>query len=358
MPQKERVQWAKLRVGVMVIVCLFIFAVGVFFISGQEGIFTRHYTLKAYLASAGDLREGADVRLTGIYVGSVDKIRISPYSEKERGVELDLKIARKYQNEIRGDSVASVNTVGLLGDSYVDVTRGTPAQERLTDGGTLNTAEKAEVGQIMQNTNQVITNLNTLSAKLDDIAAQVQTGKGTVGRLLYDQGLYNKMDATLSGAQTLVDRTQRGEGTIGKLMIDETLYNRTVATLDRLNQVIDEMQHGEGSLAKFISDPSAYNNLNRLLANGNTLINGINQGHGTLGKLAKDETMYDHLNSSLAHLDTITARIDQGQGTMGKLSTDPTLFNNLSASSESLKEFLADFRKDPRKYLSIKLHIF
>jgi len=94
------------------------------------------------------------------------------------------------------------------------------------------------------------------------------------------------------------------------------------------------------------------------LANGNTLINGINQGHGTLGKLAKDETMYDHLNSSLAHLDTITARIDQGQGTMGKLSTDPTLFNNLSASSESLKEFLADFRKDPRKYLSIKLHIF
>jgi phospholipid/cholesterol/gamma-HCH transport system substrate-binding protein len=358
MPQQERVQWAKLRVGILVIVALVVFAIGVFFISGQEGIFTRHYTLKAYLASAGGLREGADVRLTGIYVGSVAKIRISPYPDKERGVELDLKIARRFQNEIRADSVASVNTVGLLGDSYVDVTRGTAAQEPLANGGTLKSAEKADITAVMQNTNQVITNLNALSTKLEDITTQIQTGKGSVGKLIYDQTLYNKMDATLSGAQTLVDRADRGEGTIGKLMVDETLYNRTLATLDRLNQVIDEVQHGNGSLAKFISDPSAYNNLNRLLTSGNTFIDGVNQGHGTLGKLVKDEQFYDRMNSTMAHVDTITARIDQGQGTLGKLSTDPTLFNNLNQSSQSLKEFLADFRKNPKKYLSIKLHIF
>ena len=273
-------------------------------------------------------------------------------------MEIDLKIARTYQNEIRADSVASVETVGLLGDSYVDITRGTAGQEPIADGGAVKTAEKADVAAVMQNTNQVITNLNALSAKLDDITAQIQSGKGSVGKLLYDQTLYNKMDATMSGAQTLVDRADRGEGTIGKLMVDETLYNRTLATLDRLNQVIDDVQHGEGSLAKFISDPSAYNNLNRLMTNGNTLIDGINQGHGTLGKLAKDEQFYDRMNSTLAHVDTITARIDQGQGTLGKLSTDPTLFNNLSESSQSLKEFLADFRKNPKKYLTIKLHIF
>jgi phospholipid/cholesterol/gamma-HCH transport system substrate-binding protein len=358
MPQQERVQWAKLRVGFLVISSLAIFTIGVFFISGQEGLFTRHYTLKAYLASAGDLREGADVRLTGIYVGSVAKIRISPYAEKERGVELDLKIARRFQNEIRADSVASVNTVGLLGDSYVDVTRGTPAQEPLANDGTLTTSEKANMTAVMQNTDQVITHLNALSTKLDAISAQVQSGKGSIGKLVYDQTLYNKMNTTLSSMQTMVDRAQRGEGTIGKLLSDETLYNRTLATLDRLNQVIDEVQHGSGSLAKFISDPSAYNNLNRLLTNGNTFIDGINQGHGTIGKLAKDEQFYDRMNSTMAHVDTITARIDQGQGTLGKLSTDPTLFNNLNESSQSLKDFLADFRKNPKKYLSIKMHIF
>ncbi len=358
MPQHERVQWAQLRVGVMVLVSLALFALAVFFISGQVGFFTRHYTLKAYLPSAGDLREGAQVRLAGISVGNVSRIRISPFSDRRRAVEIDLNIARTFQNEIRADSVASVETVGLLGDSYIDITRGTAGEEVVADGGAVKTAEKADIAAVMQNTNEVIMNLNTLSAKLDDITTQIQAGKGSMGKLLYDQTLYNKMDATITSAQDLVSRAQRGEGTIGKLMVDETLYNRTVTTLDRLNKVIDDIQHGEGSLAKFISDPSAYNNLNRLMANGNSLIDGINQGHGTLGKLAKDETMYNRMNSTLAHVDTITERIDQGQGTLGKLSTDPTLFNNLSASSESLKEFLADFRKNPKKYLSIKLHIF
>ena len=219
MPQHERVQWAQLRVGIMVIVSLAVFAIAVFFISGQVGFFTRHYTLKAYLASAGDLREGAQVRLAGIAVGSVAKIRISPYTDRQRAVEVDLKIARTYQNEIRADSVASVETVGLLGDSYMDITRGTAGQEPVADGGAVKTAEKADIAAVMQNTNEVIMNLNALSAKLDDITTQIQAGKGSMGKLLYDQTLYNKMDATVSGAQALVDRAQRGEGTIGKLMV-------------------------------------------------------------------------------------------------------------------------------------------
>ncbi|HTS70128.1 MAG TPA: MlaD family protein [Terriglobia bacterium] len=358
MPQHERVQWAQLRVGVLVIVSLIVFAVAVFFISGQVGIFTRHYTLKAYLPSAGDLREGAQVRLAGIAVGNVEKIRISPYPDKQRAVEIDLKIAGTYQKEIRADSVASVETVGLLGDSYLDITRGTPGQEPVPEGGSVKTAEKADIAAVVQNTNEVIMNLNTLSAKLDDITTQIQAGKGSMGKLLYEDTLYKKMDATVTGAQQLVERAQRGEGTIGKLMADETLYNRSVSTLDRLNSVIDDVQHGEGSLAKFISDPSAYNNLNRLLASGNTVVDGINQGKGTLGKLAKDEQLYDRMNNTLGHLDTITTRIEKGEGTMGKLSTDPTLFNNLSASAQSLKEFLDEFRKNPKKYLTLKMHVF
>ena len=61
----------------------------------------------------------------------------------------------------------------------------------------------------------------------NDITTQIQAGKGSIGKMIYDQTLYNKMDATISSAQTLMDRAEQGEGTIGKLMVDETLYNRT-----------------------------------------------------------------------------------------------------------------------------------
>jgi phospholipid/cholesterol/gamma-HCH transport system substrate-binding protein len=358
MPQHERVQWAQLRVGILVIVSLVVLGIGIFFISGQVGFFARHYTLKCYLPNAGDLREGAQVRLAGISVGNVAKIRMSPFTDRQRAVEIDMKLARTYEDDIRADSVASVETVGLLGDSYIDITRGSPGEQVVPDEGEVKYLQKAVVATVVQNTNDVITNLNTISSKLDDITTQIQSGKGSIGKLIYDQTLYSKLNDTISNAQNLIDRAQRGEGTIGKLMVDETLYNRTLGTLDRLDKVIDQVQHGNGSLARFISDPSAYNNLNRLMANGNAVIDGINQGHGTLGKLAKDEQFYDRMNSTLAHLDTITARIDQGQGTLGKLSTDPSMFNNLSESSQSLKEFLTDFKKNPKKYLTLKMRLF
>jgi phospholipid/cholesterol/gamma-HCH transport system substrate-binding protein len=143
----------------------------------------------------------------------------------------------------------------LLGDSYVDITRGTAGHEVMGDGGSVKTVEKADIAAVMQNTNEVIMNLNTLSSKLDDITTQIQAGKGSMGKLLYDETLYNKMNATVSGAQAMVDRVQSGQGTVGKLMADDTLYTRFVSTIDRLNQVLDDVQHGNGSLAKFISDP-------------------------------------------------------------------------------------------------------
>lgn len=359
MPQHERVKWAQLRVGIMAIVALGVFAIAVFFISGQGGgLFTKRYTLKAYLPSAGDLRAGAQVRLAGITVGSIARMRISEQSDPARAVELDLKIARNFQDDIRADSVASLETVGLLGDTYINVSRGSPNEPVLPDRGVLKTAESVDVGKVMQNTNNVIMNLNALSEKLNDITSQIQAGKGTMGKLLYNDSLYNKMDSTATSLQAMVNTVQSGHGSLGKLMTDETLYTRSVSTIDRVNNILDDVQHGNGSLSKFISDPSAYNNLNRLLANGNSFIDNINKGNGSLGKLVKNDEFYNHMNSTLGNLDAITARINQGEGTLGKLSTDPTMYNNLDNSAQALKEFLTEFRKNPKKYLTVKMRLF
>ncbi len=358
MPQQQRLKWTQLRVGIMVIIGLAIFALGIFFISGQEGFFRRRYTLKAYVTEAGGLRQGAQVSLAGVAVGSVERIEISPYPERARAVEIVMRVARAYQHEIRADSTASIETVGLLGESYVDITRGSPGQEVIADGGVLKTSQEADVKRVVQNANDVFINLRVLSAKLNDISGQIQSGKGSVGKLIYDQTLYNRLNKTTDTLDRMVTRVDQGQGTLGKLMADETLYNTTVATIDRLNKAIDDMQHGPGSLAKFVSDPSVYNNVNHLVTQANSLVDNINQGQGTLGKLAKDPQLYNRLNETFDHLDALSTRMDQGQGTLGKLSTDPTLYNNLSQSSQSLRDFLTEFKKSPKKYLTVKMHIF
>jgi phospholipid/cholesterol/gamma-HCH transport system substrate-binding protein len=342
----------------MVIIGLAILAIGIFFISGQEGFFRRRYKLKAYVTDAAGLRRGAQVSLDGVAVGDVEKIEISPYAERARAVEIVMRLARAYQHEIRADSTASIETVGLLGDSYIDITRGSPGQEVIPDGGVLITSEKADVKRVVQNANDVFINLRVLSAKLNDITGQIQSGKGTVGKFVYDQTLYNRLNKTTDSFDRMVTRVEQGQGTLGKLMADETLYNNTLATIDRLNKAIDDMQHGPGSLAKFVSDPSVYNSVNHLVTQANSLVDNINQGQGTLGKLAKDPQLYNRLNETFDHLDALSTRMDQGQGTLGKLSTDPTLYNNLSQSSQSLRDFLTEFKKSPKKYLTVKMHIF
>ena len=358
MPQRERVTWAQLRVGVMVIVGLAILAVGIFFISGQVGIFNRRYTLKTYISEAAGLREGAQVRLAGVAAGNVERVQLSPYPERARAVEIVMQVTRSYQNEIRADSVASIDTVGLLGESYVDITRGSPGQEVLSEGGVLKSSEGAEIKQVVQNADDVIVNLRVLSAQLNNITGQMQSGKGSIGKLIYDQTLYNHLNKTADTLDQMVTRLDAGKGSLGKLMADETFYNNATTTFDRFNKVLDDMQHGQGSIAKFISDPAVYNNVNHLVAQANSLVDNINQGQGTLGKLAKDPQLYNRLNETFDHLDALSTRMDQGQGTLGKLSTDPTLYNNLSDSSKSMRDFLTEFQKNPKKYLSIKLHIF
>ena len=99
MPQQQRLKWAQLRVGTMVIISLIILALGIFFISGQEGFFRRRYTLKAYISEAGGLRQGAQVSLAGVAAGNVEKIGISPYPERARAVEIVMSVARDYKTK-------------------------------------------------------------------------------------------------------------------------------------------------------------------------------------------------------------------------------------------------------------------
>jgi phospholipid/cholesterol/gamma-HCH transport system substrate-binding protein len=342
----------------MVIVGLAILAVGIFFISGQVGFFTKRYSLKTYLSEASGLREGAEVRLAGVAVGNVKRVQISPYTDRSRAVEIIMAVSRNYQQEIRADSVASIETVGLLGESYVNITRGGRSQEVLPDGGVLKSSEGAEIKQVVQNADDVIVNLRVLSAQLNNITGELQAGKGSIGKLIYDQTLYNHMNATAAKLDQMVTNLDEGKGSLGKLMADETFYNNATSTFDRFNKLLDEMQHGQGSIAKFISDPSVYNNVNHLVAQANSLFDGVNQGRGTLGKLATDSQLYDRANDVFDRFDKISARMAEGQGTLGKLSTDPTLYNNLSDSSKSMKDFLTEFKKSPKKYLTIKLNIF
>src|SRR5215469_8166836 len=110
MPQRQEIQWAQLRVGIMVTAALIILILAIFFISGQIGFVTRKYTLRAYFPSAEGLRPGSQVELAGIPAGSIKDIRLSEDRDPNRSVEVVLSVQSKFRSEIRADSVANETT--------------------------------------------------------------------------------------------------------------------------------------------------------------------------------------------------------------------------------------------------------
>jgi phospholipid/cholesterol/gamma-HCH transport system substrate-binding protein len=359
MPQrKEAITWGQLRVGLTVGIALVIVVVGILLISKGVGALGRHYTLKAYFPEAEGLRSGAEVDLAGVPAGNVDRVYVSNSRDPSRAVVVVMSLRRDFQDEIRADSVATIQTAGLLGQSFVDISRGSTAQPVLSDGAAIAAKEGPDIKQVVNNANDVLSNLTLLSAKLNDITNEITAGKGTIGRFIYDAALYDRVSNTTAEAQRILTKVSNGQGTLGQLVASDTLANKLNSTLDRANRMMDQIQNGHGSLAKFINDPSLYNNLNQDLAQAKSLMGGIEHGNGTLSKLYGDPQLYNRLNRVAGNLNIITQRMAQGQGSLGLLSTDTKLYDNLSQSMQSLRDFLTEFRKNPKKYLTLHIRVF
>ena len=359
MPSQKQLKWSQLRVGITVIVASVTLALLLFLMSGTTGIFTQRITLKSYFDNAQGLRVGAPVRLSGVDIGNVTKIRIVPDKDKQlTPVEVTMKVSPKYNYGMQRDSVISLETAGVLGETYIDIDSSQALGAPVQDGDTLPTQVHPDFNQVVRASQSTLQNMDALLKRADRILAFAESGKGSLGKLIYDPTLYNRFSATVADFQKIVNQVGNGEGSLGRLISRNDAYDKFIATLDKMNGVIDDLQAGKGSAGKFLKDPSLYNNANDTIANVKKLTEDINAGKGTIGKLSKDEELAKKLDTTITKLSQLTTEMEAGQGTVGKLFKDESLYNNANQMLVDTRELLKAVRENPKKYLSIKLHIF
>ena len=358
MAQRRSLAWTELRVGLLVITSFALLALAIFYVSGQSGIFTKKYTVTAYFTSANGLRSGADVWLEGVTIGNVDQVRISKQADPAKSVEVDLKLDESYRNIIRTDSMVTINTIGLLGDKYVDITRGSEGGQIVRDNGTLQGSEAGDIRKIVTGTSDFVANLDALSNQVKKLADRVDRGEGTLGKLLTDTAIFDNANATMREANAFVRDLRTGNGTFGKLVSDDELYRRVNNMMDRVDSLIGTIEHGHGTAARFINDPAVYDKADKILARVDAVADRVERGEGTLGKLAKDETIYNEFRDSVSRFSMLVASIQNGEGSAGKFIRDPTLYNSLNESSSEIQKLLYDFRQNPKKFLTINFKLF
>jgi phospholipid/cholesterol/gamma-HCH transport system substrate-binding protein len=358
-PSQKQLKWSQLKVGLTVVVASTTLAILIFLMTSTGGLFTRKIFLHSYFDNASGLRVGAPVRLDGVDIGSVVRIRVVPYTDRKlTPVEVTMKVSTRYHYALHKDSATLLSTAGVLGETYLDIDSSQAKGPEVADGDVLPSRQLPDFSDVVRASQSTLQNLDALEKRVDRILAFVESGNGSVGKLIYDPSLYNRLNSTVSDFQGLVNQISQGNGTLGKLIFDEQLYNKLNGTVDKVNSVIDDLNAGKGTAGKLLKDEKLYENLNATIANAKQLTDDINAGKGPIGKLAKDQELASKLQNTINKLSDLADRLAAGEGTAGLLLKDPSLFNNANQMLMESRELIKSVREDPKKYLTIRMKVF
>lgn len=357
MPSQKQLRWSELKVGITVIVALVALAILIFMIGGAGGLFTRKIILFSYFDNASGLRVGAPVRLQGVDIGNVVGIRVVN-NKPLTPVEVKMKVSTRYLSSLRADAVTSLETAGVLGETFVEIDGAQAHGPPVQDGSVLATREHPDFQDVVRSSQSTLQNMDALLKRLDRIVAFVESGQGSIGKLIYDPTLYTRLNSTLNEFQTVVSEVSQGKGSIGKLVASDELYNKANASVDQLNKILDEIQQGKGSVGKFLKDPTLYDNANQTVANVRKFTEDVSSGKGALGKLTNDQEFAAKLQSTMDRIAAITADLQAGQGSAGLLLKNPSLYQNTDQMLIETRALVKAIRENPKRYLTFRVKVF
>jgi len=346
MPKTRSLAWSELKIGVMAVVAVALTALLVIAVGGASGFAWERYELKTSFADVQGLKSGAIVRIAGVEVGKVTSVELSG-----AGVEVGLSIKKENRSRVTSNSRASIGSMSLLGEPLIDVSAastGTP----LKDGDSIQSVKPpVQFNDVAASANDGIV---TATALLKDIRA----GKGTVGKLFTDEALYRELNAFVESANAVTASINHGRGTLGKLTNDPRAYDELNASLANLRQVTDRINAGEGSLGQLLKDDKLAKSLTATSSNFEQISGRLTRADNTAGKLLTEKELYDRMNATVTHLEQLTKNLNDGEGTAGQLLHNKEMYDNMNSAANELKGLISDIRKDPKKYLNVKVSIF
>jgi phospholipid/cholesterol/gamma-HCH transport system substrate-binding protein len=203
------------RLGAFIIATLAVLAAGIFIIGGKQYLFTPTYRLKAQFATVVGLDPGAEVRIGGVRSGSVREIKLPNKPDGKITVLLDLQ--RSTHEIIKQDSVAAIETEGLLGNEYVSITFGSAQAPNVNDDDTIATLPPLVIADLMKKADGILdtsqaalNNVTVTTANLSSITGKINQGQGTIGALVNDKKIYSQIDQTTVGLRDTVNHAQAG----------------------------------------------------------------------------------------------------------------------------------------------------
>ena len=334
MPKRSGFELSRIRVLVLVIVGTALLVYAAYRVGKIFDVFASRYTLVTLVPDVAGLREGAPVTIAGQRVGQVSAIDFIPL-ERKRGEEnllVELEVAEDVRDQIRTDSRVFLRAQGLLGDKYVDISPGTRSSAVLEERDTIRAEAAMDIEQFLARGGMLLDSAGQMMIDMRKITSRMARGQGTMGKLLADERLYDRMLAITVDLQGTVRGLNDPNGTIGRLAHDPAMYNRLMSAVTRIDNLASAISRGEGSIGRMLVSDSLY--------------------RGLLGTATKADSAAGNFSAFLNRMTT-------GNGAIQKLATDPRMYDEMLKAIVDLQTILAEVRANPKKYVpTVQIKLF
>ncbi len=317
-----------IRLGMYIAGGVALFILIIYLIGSKQNMFSTNVKITTVFKDVVGLREGANVRFTGIDVGAVSKLTIMTDSS----VLVEMAIDKKVTPYIKKNSIATIGSQGLMGNKLIILLPGSPDQESIDQGDNLPSVPPIEADDILREVKTSSERISVVSGNLIDITNKMNRGEGIFGKIFTDTTFAANLAKTSHNLRVLSDGINRGEGFMGKLLADPAF----AADLD--------------STARYIAEISL---------NLEGITDKVNQGEGIFGKLFTDTAfavnVYEasmNLSASTRNLEevttnliTLTETMNTSQGTFQKMLADSAFADSLDVALQNLNQTLIEVRK-------------
>jgi len=327
-------RFATFRVGVLIAIGIALFGFSIFYIGYGSRFLKRTGVMEARFQRTNGLLADAPVALNGVNVGAVASIRFP------RDPDADYVIVRMWVEErafgrVRSDASASIRTMGLLGDKYVEISGGTNKAPRLESGGTLSAQEPVDYEAMFQQpgAQDFVGNMTAVSSQLRSLLESLNSRDSLLGELI-------KSDPAPSGERLQLSDVRKGFADISRLAVD---IDETMRKLNNRQSLLGSMLSTTGEGPALLTNLNGAARSMRAAADSakvaatslNNFATRYGQGQGAVARLFTDREFGDavlaNLRDSSADLREILRKIDDGQGSIGLAVNDPRLYNNVDA---------------------------
>jgi phospholipid/cholesterol/gamma-HCH transport system substrate-binding protein len=362
MPSQQEVQWSQRKIGSIVLLSAAILMALVFLMASASGLglFSRRLTVKTYFDNASGLQVGAAVNLDGVTIGTVKSITVVAAPERKlTPVQVVMKVSRQYQSSLHIDSTAALTTLGVLGDTVIDISSPVAVGPPLQDGDELRTLRTPTLEGVKDAGQATIDSMRQTLGRMDSVVDQIETGNGSLGKFMSNPDLGNTAGETIHQLSDVSEKLDSNDNSLGKAL--NALHNGSGPmkdTLARFNSITQGIQNGNGSAGKMLHDDSFQSRLSSAGAHANSLMSDVNAGKGNVGVLMKDPAVAHQLSDTLTKANALVSGINKGKGVAGILVDGSATRVDLNALQTESNSLLTMVRKDPKKYLTIEIRLF